>query len=136
MEKIKILLIDDDELFLSLTSRTLQRSSYSKKINCISHVKEAREYLDYCVEKERPFPDIIFLDINMPGIGGLDFADLYSRRYAERFPDTKLVILSSSISRKDKAKALEMPAVDEFVQKPLTEEKLHSLLHPEQKSTV
>lgn len=127
MKKAKILLIDDDILFLSLTRRTLQQASYLQKINCISHVKEAREYLDSCIAGGCPFPDVIFLDIDMPGIGGLDFADLYSRRYAEQYPDTKLVILTSSNSRRDKIKALEISAVKDFVQKPLTEEKLNRL---------
>lgn len=128
MKKTKILLIDDDELFLSLTSRTLQRSSYIKKINCITHVKEVRKYLDTCIKNDHRFPDIIFLDIDMPGIGGLDFADLYGRRYAGQHPETKLVILTSSNSRKDRTKALEIPGVKGFLQKPLTEEKLQSLV--------
>ena len=128
MEQAKILLIDDDELFLSLTKKTLDKTSYLKKINCINHVKDAREYLDSCIIFEQPFPDIIFLDIDMPGIGGLDFADLYSRRYAPLFPETKLVMLTSSNSRKNKVKAMEIPAIKEFVKKPLTQEKLHSLL--------
>lgn len=128
MKKANILLIDDDELFLSLTKKTLRQTSYSQKINCKSHVKDAREYLDFCIEKGQAFPDAIFLDVDMPGIGGLDFADLYSRRYAEHFPGTKLFILTSSISRRDRTKALGIPGVDEFVQKPLTEEKLNRLL--------
>ena len=96
----------------------------------MNHVRDAREYLDFCLANGDSFPDAIFLDINMPGIGGLDFADLYSRRYAEHFPETKLFILTGSISGKDKAKALQIPGVDEFVQKPLTEEKLSQLLQP------
>lgn len=134
--KTKILLIDDDELFLSLTSKALQNVSYLKRINCKSHAKEAREYLDACIEHGYAFPDIIFLDINMPGIGGLEFAELYSRRYAERFPATKLVILSSSISRKDKVKAMEIAAVDEFILKPLTTEKLNELLQEQNPSAA
>lgn len=86
VKKVKILLIDDDILFLSLTRRTLQQASYLQKINCIIHVKEAREYLDSCIIGGPPFPDVIFLDIDMPGIGGLDFADLYSRRYLNNTP--------------------------------------------------
>lgn len=128
MKKAKILLIDDDTLFLSLTERSLRQTSYLKKINCLTHVKDAREYLDSCIENELSVPDLIFLDINMPGISGLDFADLYSRRYADQFPDTKLVILTSSNCYKDKLKAMKIPGVDEFVQKPLTEEKLTQLL--------
>ncbi len=128
MKKAEILLIDDDELFLRLTESSLKKNSFLKRINCISHVKDAREYLDTRMVEEESFPDIIFLDVNMPGIGGLDFADLYSRRYADYFPDTKLVILTSSCSRKEKIKAMQIPAVDEVVEKPLTEEKLSLLL--------
>ena len=127
MKKAKILLIDDDELFLSLTEKTL-RDSYLKTIKCKTHAREAREYLDSCREKGHRFPDIIFLDIDMPGIGGLEFAELYSRRYAKEFPDTKLVILTSSISRKDKEKALEISGINGFIEKPLTQEKLNELI--------
>lgn len=128
MKKAKILLIDDDTLFLSLTRKVLKDAACLEKIKCFTHVKEVREYLDGCVEEKLPFPDVIFLDLDMPGIGGMDFADLYSRRYAQEHPGTKLVILTSSSSWKDKAKALQIPAVEEFVQKPLTTEKLNSLL--------
>lgn len=128
MKKTKILLIDDDPLFLSLTSKKLHSASFLEEIKCVTHVKDAREYLDFCINEEAPFPDVIFLDVKMPGIGGMDFADLYSRRYAQDNPDTKLVILSAFCSRKDKEKAMEIPAVDEVVEKPLTIEKLNRLL--------
>lgn len=128
MKKTKILLIDDDPFFLSLTSKKLNSASFLEEVKCVTHVKDAREYLDSCVEEGIAFPDFIFLDVKMPGIGGMDFADLYSRRYAQDHPDTKLVILSAFCSRKDKVKAMEIPAVDEVVQKPLTIEKLNKLL--------
>lgn len=128
MKKAKILLIDDDPVFLFLTEKVLKNADCLEKVSCVTHAKEAREYLDFCIEGELPFPDAIFLDIDMPGIGGMEFADLYSRRYADHYPDTKLVILTSSNSWKDRSKALEIPAVHEFVQKPLTTEKLNSLL--------
>ena len=121
-------MIDDDPDFLFLTRKTLISSAGLEKVSCVTHVKEAREYLDFCIEGALPFPDAIFLDIDMPGIGGMDFADLYSRRYADSFPDTKLVILTASSSWKDRVKAMGIPAVDKFVQKPLTIEKLNSLL--------
>lgn len=128
MKKIKILLIDDDPVFLSITKDTLKYMPFLGKINCITHVIDARQYLDLCIVNGHAFPDIIFLDIHMPGIGGLDFADLYNRRYANQYPDTRLVILSSSRLYRDKIKALEIPAVKECIQKPLTEEILNNLL--------
>jgi two-component SAPR family response regulator len=128
MKKIKILLIDDDQIFLSLTEATLKEVLWLEEVKCVSHAKDAREYLDSCIENARPFPDAIFLDIHMPGIGGMEFAELYCRRYAEQYPATKLVMLSCSIRRKDKAKVMDFPAVIDCMEKPLTEDKLNRLL--------
>ena len=127
-KKISVLLIDDDTLFLSLTRKTLEKMPFLSDVEDLNDVKEARKYLDSCVLEERPCPDVIFLDIKLPGIGGLDFADMYSRRYAERFPNTRLVILSSSNSYKDRRAAMNIPAVDDYVEKPLTREKLNRVL--------
>lgn len=124
---MNVLLIDDDDLFLYLTERTLQKAPCLGKINSCSSVAEARVYLDSCISSQQPFPDAIFVDVNMPGMNGMDFADLYSQEYAPHKPETKLVILTSSISRKEKVKAMEIPAVNDFMQKPLTTEKLNSL---------
>lgn len=90
--------------------------------------RHAREYLDECVATQKPFPKVIFLDIELPGIGGLEFADLYSKKYHALFPETRLVILSYSIWWKDKHAALSIPGVYDFLNKPLTEEKLQLVL--------
>lgn len=124
IKKKSILLVDDDRLFLTLTQKKLQKIPYLDQVNCILTAQEAREYLDACVSSQLAFPDVIFLDINMPGIGGMDFADLYGRRYAEHAPKTRLVMLTSSNSNKERKLALKIPAVDDFIQKPLSEEKL------------
>lgn len=128
MKKIKVLLVDDDDMFLFLTEKTLEEVSYLDYINSIKSVKEARAYLDSCIASQSPFPDVIFVDMNMPEMSGMDFANLYSQEYAAQYPETKLVILTSSISRKEKVKAMDIPAVNDFIQKPLTEEMLNSLL--------
>lgn len=122
--KQRILLVDDDSLFLALTEKRLKKLPYLDQVSCILDVKEAREYLDACVRDNLPFPDVIFLDINMPGIGGMDFADLFGRRYADYAPRTRLVMLTSSNSSRERKLALTIPAVDDFIQKPLTDEKL------------
>ena len=128
MKKTSILLIDDDTLFLSLTRSALKKVPFLSEVEDLNDVKEARRYLDSCMLEERPCPDVIFLDINLPGIGGLDFAEMYSRRYAEKFPKTRLVILSSSNSYKDRKAAMSIPAVDDYIEKPLTKEKLNRVL--------
>ena len=127
MKKFKVLLIDDDELFLFLTEKTLKKTSCLESFSSFKDTTEAKAYLDSCIAEQAPFPDVIFVDMNMPGMNGEDFAILYSEKYMEQFPETKLVILTSSISRKEKVRAMEIPAVVDFMQKPLTEEKLQSI---------
>lgn len=127
MKKHNVLLIDDDTLFLFLTSKILQNAIDPKKIEAIDNVAKAEIYLDYCI-LETEFPDLILVDINMPGQNGMDFSSMYNKRYASKYPKTRLVMLSSSFSPKDKEKALSIPSVQEFIQKPLTGEKLKLLL--------
>lgn len=128
MKKFKVLLIDDDDLFLYLTERTLKKVSCLEEINSINDVRDAQAYLISCVARHDPFPDAIFVDMNMPGMNGMEFADLYSQEFLNLYPDTKLVMLTSSISRKEKAQAMEIPSVSGFMEKPLTEEKLNRIL--------
>ena len=130
MERPKILMIDDDPLFLSLTEMTLKDSPRLGDINGIADVEDAKSFLDSCKSGENPFPDAIFVDMNMPGMNGMDFVELYRREYAKLFPQTKLVMLTSSISRKEKIRALEFPEISDFMEKPLTEDKLNHLLNP------
>lgn len=128
MKKAQILLIDDDTLFLFLTEKTLAKYPGQISIKSIDNVKEALAYLESCKAGEHEFPDGIFVDLNMPGMCGMDFAGLYNEQYAPLYPDTKLIMLTSSISRREKEQAMTIPAVKDFMQKPLTREKLAQLL--------
>lgn len=127
MKKFKVLLIDDDDLFLYLTERTLKKVPCLEKISSVNDVKDAQAYLNSCVSRHDPFPDAIFVDMNMPGMNGMEFADLYKNEYFGSYPDTKLIMLTSSISRKERAQAMEIPSVSDFMEKPLTAEKLNRL---------
>lgn len=129
MKKKNVLLIDDDELFLFLTEKTLQKSPCLGNISTCSSVEEAQAFLIACEKGGCPFPDIILVDMNMPLMSGMDFADWYNQQYGLTHQNTRLVILTSSISRKEKVKAMEIPAVYDFMQKPLTKEKLNELVH-------
>lgn len=131
MKRSKILMIDDDKLFLKLTEMSLKDSPSLENIDSFDDVEEARAYLESCKANTKPFPDAIFVDMNMPIMNGIDFAKLFAEEYSQICPRTKLVMLTCSISRKEKAKAMAIPAVSDFIEKPLTEEKLRQLLSKE-----
>jgi len=62
-KKVKVLLVDDEVDFTQLMSFWLQSKGYS--VTVASEGKEAVKSI-----KENP-PDIVFMDLNMPGIDGV-----------------------------------------------------------------
>jgi DNA-binding NarL/FixJ family response regulator len=83
-ETIKVLLADDHALVRAGIHSLLQRLS---GIQIIAEAGEGHEALRLIKEKK---PDIVLLDISMPGLNGLEIAD----RVAKEFPKVRIIILS------------------------------------------
>ena len=66
-EKSRVLLVDDDQITLTLLSKILENAGYE-----IIQAQCAEDALSLIVMQE---PDIALLDINMPGMSGLDLAE-------------------------------------------------------------
>jgi CheY-like chemotaxis protein len=112
----KVLLIDDDATANYLTKELLESMKAAKEIevaeNCVRALKLITE----------SSPDIIFLDIRMPGIDGFDFLE---RLKALAFENKiKVVLLTSSMRPEDRLRAFSYKAVIEYLEKPLTSEKV------------
>ncbi len=65
MSQLKILVVDDDRVMLTLFVGVLRREGYS----AIETAKSGDEALEKLKELS---PDVVFLDIEMPGLSGLD----------------------------------------------------------------
>jgi CheY-like chemotaxis protein len=97
MQNIKILLTDDDEDDLLFFRHALNDSGIAADLTAVS---DGSKLIDYMLNlSEAPAPDIIFLDINMPGLDGKSC--LREIRKQERFSDIPIVILSTSNHPKD-----------------------------------
>jgi CheY-like chemotaxis protein len=73
------------------------------------------------------YPNLIFLDLNMPIMNGWEFLDEFVKTYYVQFPKTKVVILTSSIDPKDEERASEYSIAIDFLSKPLTGTMLNDL---------
>lgn len=120
-----VLLIDDDEPTNFLNERILKKMGCANRIRAMQTAEEALDSLttgdrsedrrDLCSQ-----PDLIFLDINMPGLSGWDFLEEYKRLPIPEEEKAVIVMLTSSFNPDDRNKALSMDEVAEFESKPLT----------------
>ena len=77
LEKIRLLLVDDDDSFLKLTKLVLTRIRKNLKITTVTSATEALSIL-----KKQLF-DVIVSDYQMPKIDGLEFLKDVRRLYSD-----------------------------------------------------
>ena len=106
----KILVVDDDPQIRRVMKATLVGHSYE--------VVEARTGEDALEAIPKESPNLILLDMNMPGISGLETC-----RAIRAGSDTPVIILSVRNTEKDKVAALDAGA-DDYVTKPFGIEEL------------
>ena len=128
-----ILCVDDDPITLMLCKMVITRSTFANQIVTAQNGEEALQYFDD-LRMNNPgtatleYPKLIFLDLNMPVMGGWEFLDHFSHEdYRISIPDCKVIVLSSTIDPDDIMKAKTYPMVLDFLSKPISKEMLEGL---------
>lgn len=123
---MKVLLVDDDDLANELVEYILGFAGITDYKICTSG-EEALKYLEQCKENNS-FPDVMFVDINMPGMNGFDFVTHYEKLYRRVSMQMKVIMLTNSILANEKKMAAEHESIADLWNKPLTSEKLTELM--------
>lgn len=112
MKKLKILLIEDDSIEVMKLNRAI------KKLELSHDLIEARdgEQALSLLKEEKGLPDIIFLDLNMPKINGIEFLRILKSDPVLRFLPT--IILTTSNNKKDMLECYEV-GIAGYILKPL-----------------
>lgn len=127
----KILFVDDDPITLMLCKKVIERSEFSKEIETANNGEDALKYFDRLKSElnnnnQVVLPELMFLDLNMPIMGGWEFLDIFSKdSYHSTFPHLKVIVLSSTIDPKDIEKSKSYSMVIDFLSKPITKEILN-----------
>ena len=118
----KILLVEDDDIFLFTATFVLNKAFPNAEIAIKHHGQEA---LDYLMDHE---PDLLFLDLNMPKMNGWEFLEAYEKLNLNQKGKVVLVMLTTSMNPDDRKKAETIKSLDGFISKPLTVEAINDLI--------
>lgn len=114
-----VLLVDDGELDNFLHQKVIERAQFAKAVVVKTSARSALNYLTENEHCEEQLPELIFLDINMPGMSGFQFLGEF-----KNLPDIirdkcKIIVLSSSINQSEIARITKDENVQKFIDKPL-----------------
>lgn len=120
-----ILCVDDDPIALMLSKMVINKSMFSNEIITAKNGKEALNYFRIFKQTSSgKKPQLIFLDLNMPIMGGWEFLDCFSTNEYADYNTIKVIILSSTIDPEDLEKSKTYPMVLDFLPKPISKEML------------
>jgi len=93
--KLRVLLIEDDTIEVMKLKRAISSLEMNHELIEAKNGEEALTIL----KKNTVLPDILFLDLNMPKINGIEFLKILKKDQVFRFLPT--IMLTTSSNRKD-----------------------------------
>jgi two-component system, OmpR family, alkaline phosphatase synthesis response regulator PhoP len=106
----KILVVDDEAKIVKLVRSYLEQAGYT--------VVEANDGQTALIQARREKPDLVVLDLGLPGIDGIEVT-----RILRRERDTPIIMLTARVEDTDRIVGLELGA-DDYVTKPFNPREL------------
>ena len=103
-DPIRVLLVEDHPEYREVVEMALDLESDMEMIGEFGTSERALRFIQD--RSGLSMPDVILLDLNLPGIGGLDAIP----RFTKELPDVKIIILTQSDRENDVLKAISLGA--------------------------
>ena len=116
MNKIKILIVEDDEISFILIKLILKEASRE-----ILHAKSGTEAIELC--RNNPDIDLILMDIKIPVLNGYE-----ATRQIREFNSDVIIIAQTAYGLTDDREKAITAGCNEHLSKPLTKKKIFSMI--------
>ncbi len=115
-KKRKLFIIEDDELIVMTLSRALEREGYEimSDMTAVDVLSKVRAW----------FPDVVLLDVNLPGRNGIDIL----QEIRESGPPAKVVMLTADDTAETAVRAMKLGAAD-YLTKPFNIEEVKIVIN-------
>ena len=121
-----VLLIDDSIPINYFHKIIVKKSGIALSCIAVNNGQEALDYLQIKQDAQERFPELIFVDINMPVINGWEFLEKFRVKHKSILKEVVTVMLTTSINPDDREKAKKLN-VPNYLPKPLTVQVLKDL---------
>lgn len=126
---MRVTLVEDNAIFCFLFQKFLEDYP-SKKIDIqlFSDGKKAWDHFVSIQNSPELFPDILFIDINMPIMNGWELIENLLINKFDFINTNPVYIVSSSKSTLDTSKCEEYPFITDYITKPILREEIYKIL--------
>jgi len=128
MNRLKsILLVDDDDSTNRFHEIIMNQLGFKGSVQKAKNGKVALDRLQQ--ETEKPFPEVIFLDLNMPVMDGFRFVELFQKTEVFKKNRPAIIVLTTSLIPEEKKKVLKNRNITMFLNKPMNKVSLQETIN-------
>lgn len=121
------LIIDDNEADRMMAAIMLTNVL---KVENLEYAVDGEDGIEWLLNNKKNLNGrlIILLDIFMPKMDGFEFMETFTQFHRDLFDRTTIYMLTSSINKSDQEKAEKYSIIKEFINKPLSKDKVSLLV--------
>ncbi len=116
---LKTCIVDDDSIYRFTMIKALESIKSPIDIMVFSDGEKAINFMLDNLDQESEFPDVIFLDVDMPVMDGFQFMEEFIKIKPRVGKNITIYMVSSSIDPVDIERAKNISAISDYIIKPI-----------------